>query len=130
MRLAYVVSYVADIHASLDFYERAFGLRRRYVEPEGHYAEVETGTTVLAFVSTARAAEHLPVRFRPSSRESDPAGIELSLITDDVDAAYSRALEHGAIPVAAPVAKPWGQKLGYVRDADGVIVGLMSEPAG
>ncbi len=84
MRLAYVVSYVADVTASLEFYERAFGLRRRYLEQERHYAELVTGETTLAFVSTVRAGEHLPAQFQPVSRADDPVGFELTLLTEDV----------------------------------------------
>ncbi|WP_353954881.1 hypothetical protein [uncultured Methylobacterium sp.] len=32
----------------------------------------------------------------------------------------------GALPVAAPMTKPWGQTVAYVRDGDGVLVELCS----
>lgn len=44
----------------------------------------------------------------------------------DVDAAYRRAVENGAIPVSPPVAKSWWQKVWYVRDMDGIAVRLDS----
>ena len=37
----------------------------------------------------------------------------------DVDAAYQRALQLGATPVAAPVDKPYGDRNGGVRDSFG-----------
>jgi uncharacterized glyoxalase superfamily protein PhnB len=43
-----------------------------------------------------------------------------------VDVAYRRAIENGAVPVSAPELKNWGQKVGYVRDIDGIIVRLGS----
>lgn len=37
-----------------------------------------------------------------------------------------RALEHGAVGVSEPEEKEWGQKVGYVRDIDGIVVRLGS----
>ena len=46
--------------ASVDFYERAFGLERRLLHESGQYAELETGATALAFASHELAAENVP----------------------------------------------------------------------
>ena len=45
-------------------------------------------------------------------------------MTDDVSAAYERALGAGAIGVSPPAAKPWGQVCAFVRDKDGIVVEL------
>ena len=37
---------------------------------------------------------------------------------------YQRAVENGAEPVSKPEQKEWGQKVGYVRDIDGLVVRL------
>ena len=50
MKLGYVIVYVADVAATVAFYERAFSLKRRFVHESGQYAEMETGATALAFV--------------------------------------------------------------------------------
>ena len=128
MRLAYVVSYVEDVHASLEFYERTFGLRRRYLEAERHYSEPDTGGTILAFVSWARAAEHLRTRFEAISPHAAPVGIGIVLAVEDVAASFARAVGAGAVPIQAPEPKPWGATVEYVRDRDGLIVELTSEP--
>ncbi|MDR6126390.1 catechol 2,3-dioxygenase-like lactoylglutathione lyase family enzyme [Sphingomonas sp. SORGH_AS438] len=49
MKLGYTSIYVADVLAMIDFYERAFGLKRRFVHESNLYAELNTGETVLAF---------------------------------------------------------------------------------
>ena len=49
MKLGYTSIYVADVLATIDFYERAFGLKRRFVHESNLYAELNTGETVLAF---------------------------------------------------------------------------------
>lgn len=37
-----------------------------------------------------------------------------------------RAVENGAVPVSEPQEKEWGQKVGYVRDIDGLVVRMGS----
>ena len=46
--------------------------------------------------------------------------------TDDVEAVYRRAVEKGATEVAAPVEKPWGQVVGWVRAPEGTLVAIGS----
>ena len=50
--LGYVIFYVADVEASVAFYERAFGLTRRFVSPDNDYGELDTGATTLSFASS------------------------------------------------------------------------------
>jgi catechol 2,3-dioxygenase-like lactoylglutathione lyase family enzyme len=47
-------------------------------------------------------------------------------VTDQVEAAHAKALAHGATELAAPVAKPWGQVVSYVRAPDGCLIELCS----
>jgi lactoylglutathione lyase len=42
MKLGYTILYVRDVEASLNFFEIAFGLSRRFYHESG-YGEVETG---------------------------------------------------------------------------------------
>lgn len=37
-----------------------------------------------------------------------------------------RAVENGAVAVSEPELKEWGQKVGYVRDIDGIVVRMGS----
>jgi catechol 2,3-dioxygenase-like lactoylglutathione lyase family enzyme len=129
MRLGYVIVYTPDVSAALAFYEQAFGLRRRFLHEAGDYGELETGATVLAFAHEGLAAQGgLPIR---RNRGEEPAaGIEIALVTEQVELAYQVALDAGAVPVHGPVRKPWGQVVAYVRDRDGVLVELCSPVAG
>jgi PhnB protein len=43
----------------------------------------------------------------------------LHVYVPDVDAAYARAIERGAIPVAAPENKPYQERLGGFKDRTG-----------
>lgn len=127
MRFRYVLLYVHDVAASLRFYERAFGLRTRFLAEGGQYGELEVdGAVSLGFVGAAQARSNLPAGFRANSLESPPGGFEVGFVVDDVAAAYAMALAAGAAPAAPPATKPWGQTIAYVRDLDGVLVELCS----
>ncbi|MFP2926759.1 VOC family protein [Pyxidicoccus sp. 3LG] len=123
MKLGYVILYVPDVSATVAFYEKAFGLQRRFVHESGTYAELETGATALAFAAESMAKDNgLTVRFhRP---KEDAAAVEVALVTPDVQAAYERAVKAGALAAQPPKQKPWGQTVAYVRDIDGVLVEL------
>lgn len=129
MRLGYVILYVPDVEAALDFHERAFGLARRFVHDSGAYAELDTGATVLAFASEELAASH-GFDYRPNRPQDSPSGMEIALVTDDVAVAYDRALAAGAAAVRAPETKPWGQIVAYVRDINGCLVELCTPVGG
>jgi lactoylglutathione lyase len=124
MNFAYTILYVRDVPASVSFYEKAFGLSRRFAGPENNYAEMETGGTALAFVAADFVRPGLPGGFTPNDPAQPPAGIEIAFTTPDVPAAYQRAVQAGAHALAGPAAKPWGQVVAYVRDPDGVLIEL------
>ena len=128
MRFGYTILYVADVAASLDFYERALGQRRRFVHESGQYAELDTGETALALAAHELAAANLPGVY-----SEDPVGtrpvFEVCFVTDDVQGAFDRAITEGAESVTPPHTKPWGQDVAYIRDPDGNLVELAS-PAG
>jgi len=129
MKLGYVILYVPDVTASVLFYERAFGLTRRFVHEDGGYAEMETGATVLAFVDEAFIATSVGP-FTHNRPEHPPAAVEISLVSDDVATDFRKALSVGATPVVAPTQKPWGQTVSYVRDNNGILVELCSKVSG
>ena len=126
MRFGYTILYVPDVSASLDFYERAFGQRRRFLHESGQYAELETGGTALAFAALELAASNLPGEFRPAAAAESAPAFEVCFVSDDVGGAFERAVREGAEPVTAPQTKPWGQDVAYVRDPDGTLVEIAS----
>ena len=123
MRLGYAILYVADVPATVAFYEQAFGLTRRMVH-EGVYGEMETGATRLAFAARDFVRGLIPLGFAESADVPPP--VEIGLVTDDVPAAFAQALAAGARAVKPPETKPWGQVVGYVRDNNGFLVELCS----
>ena len=126
MKLAYVILYVPDVAKTVAFYEKAFGLSRRFIHETGQYAEMETGATALAFASEEMASTTRP-GFRRNRIESEPAGAEVAFATENVGKSFTYAVSAGAESVLEPTQKPWGQVVSYVRDLDGFLVEICSE---
>ena len=121
-KLGWVIVYVPDVEAAIGFYEKAFGLARRFVAPDASFGELNTGETRLAFASEQQAESNFEGGFqRPSAQ---PFNIELALVFDDPAAAFARAVDAGATAHADPHEKPWGQMVAYVRDPFGTLVEL------
>src|SRR5215472_6973224 len=94
MKLGYVIIYVPDVAATVAFYERAFGVTRRFAHESGQYAEMETGATALAFaaeelVSSTRS------EFPPQSRPRTPRGRRRDRVRDGRRGEELRACARG-----------------------------------
>lgn len=124
MKFAYTILYVRDVGRSLDFYESAFGLQRRFLHESGMYGELETGGTTMAFAAEAVAQSNLAGGFQSADPSRPPAAFEVAFATPDVQSAFERATRAGAMSAAEPKTKPWGQIVAYVRDPDGHLVEL------
>ncbi len=94
---------------TINFLVRVFDATelRRYPTPDGRimHAEVRVGDTV---VMVADGNAGWP-----------PIGAHVYVYVPDVDAAYQRALQAGAVPVQAPVKKDDPDRRGGVKDAGG-----------
>ena len=124
-KLGYVIVYVPDVGKALEFYERAFGVERRFVHESGQYGELETGGTALAFAEeNMTTTRHVFAQNRLSAKA---AGAEVAFVVTDVQAAFTAAVGAGATPVVEPIDKPWGQTISYVRDLNGFLVELCTE---
>jgi uncharacterized glyoxalase superfamily protein PhnB len=126
LSLGYVILYVKDASASLAFYEKAFGLARRFFHDDNGkaYGELETGAARLAFATVALAEEHLKQEITAAAPNKPPLGFEIALVTTKVLELFTQAVKAGAIPVGEPATKPWGQTVAYVRDNNGFLVEL------
>lgn len=80
MKFGYTIAYVRDVGETVEFWERAFGLKRRFVGENNEYAEMETGETALAFASNELGESNLPSGLRKDDLSGPPAGIEIVLI--------------------------------------------------
>lgn len=130
MQFGYTIVYVPDVAASLQFFTQAFGFECRFLHESGDYGELETGQTTLAFASHALGEMNFPAGHVEAHASAKPLGVELAFVTDDVPQAHQNAVAAGAAELAAPVTKPWGQTVSYVRCPDGSLVELCSPIAG
>lgn len=125
MEFGYTTIYVDNVEQTMNFYTKAFGLRTKFLHESAMYGEMETGKTTLAFAANAFSVENdLTIVY--NQLQNLPAGIEISFITDDVNAAYQKAVAAGAQPLIEPVQKPWDWIVAYVRDINGVLISLCS----
>jgi lactoylglutathione lyase len=124
MRLGWVIVYVDEPPAAAHFYERTFGLQTEFVASGGSYAQLDTGPTKLAFASYELGDENFEGGVRRAGADGPPPNVEITLVHDDVEAAYAQALEAGCAALAAPEDKPQGQRVAWVRDPFGTLVEL------
>jgi uncharacterized glyoxalase superfamily protein PhnB len=131
LKFGYTILYVKEVEKTVEFYERAFGLKRRFVHESKQYAEMDTGVTALSFASNELAKSNLtPVEFQPNEPNQLPPGMEIAFSSFDVHKDYKRAVDAGAKSVSPPKALPWGQIVAYVRDLNGVLVEIASTSTG
>jgi len=126
MQLGYTIVYVDDVPGTLEVWEKAFGLERKFLHPDGGYGELDTGATTLAFAEREFGRGHFTDASTRAMFDGAPARFELALVTPDVATAWARALDHGMTAVVEPATKPWGQVVGWVRDPEGILVELSS----
>ena len=124
MKFGYTIIYTNDVEKSIEFFENAFGFKRRFIH-ESEYGELDTGDTALAFASHDLGSSNLPNGYIKTDSEK-PFGIEIALVTDDVQKAFQNSLKFGATLIKEPVQKPWGQLVAYVRCPDGTLVEICS----
>lgn len=91
--LGYIIHYVSDVKKSLAFYKEAFDFEIRFISPDGDYGELVTGTTTLAFVAHELAKTNLKEGYLASDPGSRPTGVEIGLVTQEVDVVVDRAMQ-------------------------------------
>jgi lactoylglutathione lyase len=130
MKFGYTIVYVPDVEASLQFFEQAFGFSRRFLHESGTYGELESGETTLAFADHQLAEMNFRSGHVAAHSSPQPLGMELGMVTDEVQAAHAKALAQGASELSPPSLKPWGQTVSYLRCPDGTLVELCTPIAG
>ena len=118
--LGWVIVYVDDPSAASAFYQQTFGLQGEF--DAGEYAQLDTGATKLGFASYELGGKNFPGGVRRAGDQ--PANVEITLVTTEVDAAFELAVSAGCTGLADPEDKPQGQRVGYVRDPFGTLVEL------
>ncbi len=125
MKLGYVLLYVDDVAKTMNFYEQVFGIKKGFLHEGQDYGEMITGETKLGFVRHSLVEMH-GFKYNKVTLNSNPPPSEIAFITQDVEKAFSHAVDNGAVALSKPDRKPWGQTVALVRDLNGFIVEISS----
>jgi catechol 2,3-dioxygenase-like lactoylglutathione lyase family enzyme len=106
---------VADLEAAKAFYTGYLGLRTE-----------EFNLGWVARYTSPDTGAHLQLVTRDASAPEDPT---ISVLTDDVDAAYAEARELGYEIVHPLTTEPWGVRRFFVRAPDGTVVNIVRHHA-
>jgi uncharacterized glyoxalase superfamily protein PhnB len=113
--LPYLV--VADAHAAIDFYVRAFGAKEafRLDDKDGRigHAELDLGTGRIMLASPYPEMGAFP------PVPDQPSPIALTLYVLDVDQVTERAVELGATLIAPPEDQFYGDRVARLKDPAG-----------
>lgn len=127
MKLGYVINYVEDVTETLAFYNNVFGFKIRMEYKDNGsvlYGELETGGSILGVSSPQMGQMNLKGHYQKPLLTEPPFGQELAIVTSRVTETFKKAIDAGAMSVAEPVEKPWGQTVAYLRDPDGYLLEL------
>jgi len=124
MKYGYTIFYVDNVEKTIEFYEKAFGFKRKFVTPEKDYGELISGATTIAFASIELGHSNFKKGFKQISAFDKPIGMEMAFVTEDIETDFQKAIEAGAIEFEKIKQKPWGQKVGYLRDINGILIEL------
>ena len=128
-RIGYNIFWVDDVDVAAHFYETAFGFKRQkdMTLPITRWIELDAGGgLILAFAEYREADQIFPTGYRRHDPKEAPVASQITIVTDDVESAFNRAVAAGAIPLDKPAAQPWGQTVGRVRDLGGQLVSIAS----
>lgn len=131
MKFGGVCIFVDDVSVAQDFYRRAFGFETRFYDgavfgdAANHFTMLEVEGASLAFANHTLGRAMMPGRYEAPD-QCPPPTIEIALTTDDVPAAFDRAVKAGAVPLAEPKEMPWGGMVSYVRSIEGTLVGIVT----
>lgn len=122
MKYGYTIFYVDNVEETIQFYENAFGFTRKFITLEKDYGELASGETTIAFASTELGSSNFKKGMGRLNKTGLPQGMEMAFITEDIYADFQIAINAGATVYEKIVQKPWGQKVGYLRDINGILI--------
>jgi uncharacterized glyoxalase superfamily protein PhnB len=122
MKYGYTIIYVEDVKETAEFYQKAFGFQLKFLTPENDYGELVSGETTIAFASIELGKSNFKNGFLNTNKTAKPFGVELAFISENIEADLNTAIKMGATEFEPLTEKPWGQKVGYVRDNNGFLI--------
>ena len=106
MKLNYVIIYVDNAVKATEFYEKAFGMKTKFIHESNMYSEMESGDTTLAFAKN----EMLKMNSGIEALKGTKNCFEIAFSTEDVQGEFKTAVSNGAKEIKKPEKNP-GVKL-------------------
>ncbi len=122
MKYADTILYVENVVETVGFYKKAFGFNQKFVTPENDYGELISGETTIAFASLELGNSNFKNGFEKITTSGKPFGAELTFTTENIETDFQNAINSGATELEPLTEKPWGQKVGYLRDNNGFLI--------
>ncbi len=122
MKYGYTIFYVDSVEKTILFYEQAFGFKCKFITPANDYGELISGETTIAFASIELGRSNFKKGFEKISNYNKPVGMEMAFVTEEIEKDYQKAIAAGATEFEPIKAKPWGQKVGYLKDNNGILI--------
>jgi lactoylglutathione lyase len=119
------ILYTTRPKETLEFYEAAFGLKRRFFNENPGYGELEVGSTTLAISNIVLEQSEYPAA-RASTVDDPTFGFHVSFQTDDAKALFDQAARQGATVIHELQKLPWGGTVARLKDINGVLVSIIS----
>ena len=126
MKYGYTILYVENVKETINFYEKTFGFTPKFITPENDYGELISGETTIAFASYELGKSNFKKELIKENISSKPFGIEMVFVSENIEVDFKKAIDMGAIEFEPIKEKPWGQKVGYVRDINGFLIEICS----
>ncbi len=93
MIFKYTILYVDSVRDTIEFFEKAFGCKRRMIHESADYGELDTGTTTLSF-SSKKLMNQLGKS--PGNANPQTPVFEIAFETENVSLALDNARKAGA----------------------------------
>lgn len=122
MKYGYTILYVKSVKETIEFYQKAFGFQQKFITPENDYGELISGETTIAFASIELGKSNFKKGFIANNEAEKPFGVEMAFVTENIELDFKKAIEMGATEYEPLIEKPWGQKVGYLRDNNGFLI--------
>ena len=122
IQYAYTILYVQNVTKTIQFYTNVFGFEQKFLTSENDYGEIISGTTTIAFANFELGNSNFRKGFVKSNLNKKPFGIELAFTTKEVEEVLAKAINNGAHLLEKTTTKPWGQKVGCIKDLNGFII--------
>lgn len=124
LKAGHVYFYVQDVKSTQDFYVRVFGGKAEFMDPDEEFSMVMLAGMHVGFIKEDAISDR-GFNLHKNRLGNTSAGMELCLYFDDnVDDKYKEVISLGAQHHTAPLDMPWGQRIGWVIDCNGIIIGI------